>query len=245
MSTPTVLCVLGSGPLPGLTLQTLMSTENVLLQTVVFLSEGQLSTSLRFSHALLCTSMPASREVLAKIQKLLQPGARMVVLEDNNPSTQVQCSTPAWVMGAKAALGLRRPAAATPAAAAAAAAAPVVKLWSVAAGSDDDDGDMMDDEDLLTEEDKKRPTVPSADDCEVGAAGRKACANCSCGRAEAEAAGVKVDLTQDMLDNPVSACGSCSLGDAFRCASCPYRGLPKFEAGKKITLSAAFLTADA
>lgn len=70
---------------------------------------------------------------------------------------QVQCSTPAWVMGAKAALGLRRPATATPAAAVV-AAAPVVKLWSVAAGSDDDDGDMMDDEDLLTEEDKKRPT---------------------------------------------------------------------------------------
>lgn len=91
MSTPNVLCVLGSGPLPGLTLQTLLTTEKVQLQTVVFLSEGQLSTSLRFSHALLCTSMPASREVLAKIQKLLQPGARMVVLEDNNPSTQV-CS---------------------------------------------------------------------------------------------------------------------------------------------------------
>lgn len=56
------------------------------------------------------------------------------------------------------------------------------------------------------------PAVPSADDCEVGAAGRKACANCSCGRAEAEAAGVKVDLTQDMLDNPVSACGSVGVG---------------------------------
>lgn len=85
----TVLCVLGSGALPGVTLQTLLSAEKVLLQTVVFLSEGQLSTPLRFSHAMYCGSMPASREVLAGIQKLLQPGARMVVLEDA-PSTQVR-----------------------------------------------------------------------------------------------------------------------------------------------------------
>jgi len=28
----------------------------------------------------------------------------------------------------------------------------------------------------------------------------------------------------------------CGLGDAFRCAGCPYRGLPAFEMGKKIEL---------
>ena len=28
----------------------------------------------------------------------------------------------------------------------------------------------------------------------------------------------------------------CGLGDAFRCAGCPYRGLPSFEMGKKIEL---------
>jgi hypothetical protein len=49
------------------------------------------------------------------------------------------------------------------------------------------------------------------DDCELGPGGaRKACKNCSCGRAEAEAAGVKVTLTQEMLDNPQSACGNVS-----------------------------------
>ncbi len=83
-----------------------------------------------------------------------------------------------------------------------------------------------------------------ADSCAVS---RKACKNCTCGRAEDEAAGAPPPkLTLDMLENPGSAggCGSCSLGDAFRCASCPYRGLPSFQPGKKIELPTGFLAAD-
>ncbi len=54
-------------------------------------------------------------------------------------------------------------------------------------------------------------SVDMADDCDVGKTGKKACKNCSCGRAEMEEQGVKV--TADMLDNPQSACGN--VGGCF------------------------------
>ena len=53
-----------------------------------------------------------------------------------------------------------------------------------------------------------------ADDCDVGKSGKKACKNCTCGRAEMEQQeGVKV--TADMLDNPQSACGNVSEREGF------------------------------
>ncbi|KAL7198492.1 hypothetical protein ACSBR2_020894 [Camellia fascicularis] len=97
----------------------------------------------------------------------------------------------------------------------------------------DDDMDLIDEDSLLAEEDLKKPQLPPIGDCEVGST-RKACKNCTCGRAEEEEKVQKLGLTMDQLNNPQSACGSCGLGDAFRCGTCPYRGLPPFKLGDKV-----------
>ncbi|KAL3818339.1 hypothetical protein ACJIZ3_004244 [Penstemon smallii] len=107
----------------------------------------------------------------------------------------------------------------------------------------DDDADLIDEDSLLTEEDLKKPQLPPVDDCEVGST-RKACKNCTCGRAEAEEKVPKLGLTMEQLSNPQSACGNCGLGDAFRCGTCPYKGLPAFKLGEKVTLAGNFLAAD-
>ncbi|CAA7403424.1 unnamed protein product [Spirodela intermedia] len=107
----------------------------------------------------------------------------------------------------------------------------------------EDELDLIDEDSLLTEEDLKKPELPPVGDCEVGST-RKACKNCTCGRAEEEQKVQKLALTSELLDNPKSACGSCGLGDAFRCGTCPYRGLPPFQLGEKVSLSGSFLAAD-
>ncbi|KAG6866533.1 electron carrier [Blastosporella zonata] len=119
----------------------------------------------------------------------------------------------------------------------------------------------IDAEALLTSEDKARP-VPTCDPVDPAAPRRKkACKNCSCGLAELEEEerkasnvvfldgwmdGEAKEITQDERDRLIqaaaaapkatSSCGSCFLGDAFRCAGCPYRGLPAFKPGEKVEI---------
>jgi len=95
----------------------------------------------------------------------------------------------------------------------------------------DDDIETVDENDLLEEEDLKKPDPSSLRVC--GTTGkRKACKNCSCGLAEELAAEGRNVVTQP-VQTKTSACGNCYLGDAFRCASCPYLGMPAFKPGEK------------
>jgi len=105
--------------------------------------------------------------------------------------------------------------------------------------------DLIDEDSLLDEGDLAKPTVETKAGCPPT---RKACANCSCGRADQEKkAAVLGDLDADAQAEPIkSSCGSCGLGDAFRCASCPHLGLPPFEKGQegKVLLDKNLLAMD-
>ena len=110
-------------------------------------------------------------------------------------------------------------------------------VWSLD-DFEDDEVDLVDPDTLIDEADMEKPDSASLRVC--GTTGkRKACKDCSCGLAE-ELADGKEPTTKSVN----SSCGSCYLGDAFRCASCPYLGMPAFKPGEKIQLSERQLKAD-
>ncbi|KAJ1529193.1 hypothetical protein ONE63_005998 [Megalurothrips usitatus] len=139
---------------------------------------------------------------------------------DNGEGTkvlQIKCQKPNFEVGSKSALSLLKP------------SDNVAAVWKL----DDVEDDLIDSDQLLAEEDLKKPEAASLKVC--GTTGkRKACKNCSCGLAEELATeGEK----KEESTTKTSSCGSCYLGDAFRCASCPYLGMPAFKPGEKVQLS--------
>lgn len=106
--------------------------------------------------------------------------------------------------------------------------------WEIGATTAIESATQFIDEDALLGE-VPRPVGLGKSDC---SSQPKACANCTCGRKELEdkmgAEEAKKALEQG---TERSACGNCYLGDAFRCASCPYRGKPAFKPGTKVELS--------
>ena len=97
---------------------------------------------------------------------------------------------------------------------------------------DDEDDNMIDEDNLLSSAQGGLLAPPSmdtktksADDC----GGRKPCDNCTCGRAEREGDGVQ----EEKKEQGKSSCGNCAKGDAFRCAGCPYLGMPAFKEGEE------------
>ncbi|KAJ3331110.1 Anamorsin [Blyttiomyces sp. JEL0837] len=171
----------------------------------------------------------------------------------------VVATKPTYEVGASAKLsfGKKKTAAAVPEPAKKEVKAPVKakeSVWVVSANDDDDDQDLEDDEALLDEEDKIAPAIAVPPECATPAAGgkKKACKDCSCGLAQ-ELAKEELMASMDVSSEIVvvkakkavaSSCGSCYLGDAFRCSTCPYMGMPAFKPGEKIVLSGNLLQDD-
>ena len=94
----------------------------------------------------------------------------------------------------------------------------------------------MDEDALLEESDFTKPKPATQSEC--GSTTKKACKNCNCGLAEAQAAEEEKSSKKKVKTAPVtSSCGNCYLGDAFRCSSCPYLGMPAFKPGETVKLS--------
>lgn len=89
---------------------------------------------------------------------------------------------------------------------------------------------LLKDDEILDADDRKRPEPIKQSNGE--AKPKKPCANCTCGLAD------QLDKKESSSE-PKSSCGSCHLGDAFRCASCPYKGMPAFKPGEKVTIDTA------
>mmetsp|Transcript_11266 Transcript_11266/g.22682 ORF Transcript_11266/g.22682 Transcript_11266/m.22682 type:complete len:219 (-) Transcript_11266:4827-5483(-) len=117
-------------------------------------------------------------------------------------------------------------------------------------GRDSSAVDLVPENEILTDQAIQEEGLKERTECAPyrGEGGRKPCANCSCGRREAYDA-EKAGLAPPALDtlppvNNTSNCGNCALGDAFRCAGCPYLGLPPFKPGEKVALPSSIISSD-
>lgn len=165
-------------------------------------------------------------------------GFKGVTVEACDAIVMLQAEKPSFEVGASSKLKFAK---AKPAGVAAVQAQD--KVWKFSADDINED-DLINTDDLLDDLDLKKPDV-QVRDCGTGSDGKKkACKGCVCGLAEeleAEAAG---EIKKNQASAPKSSCGSCFLGDAFRCASCPYLGMPAFKPGEKVSIGESLLKAD-
>lgn len=95
--------------------------------------------------------------------------------------------------------------------------------------------DLIDEDQLLEGKEAPKAVGEGQGGCSTKP---RACANCSCGRKELEEKMGDAEAAKKALEQGTvrSSCNNCYLGDAFRCASCPYRGQPAFKPGTKVEL---------
>ncbi|XP_060837668.1 anamorsin homolog isoform X2 [Rhopalosiphum padi] len=115
----------------------------------------------------------------------------------------------------------------------------VISAWKL----DDNNSETISEDDLLEADDLKKPDTSSLRVCATTKKA-KACKDCTCGLAEELETNRLKDTPKPDTSNAKSSCGSCYLGDAFRCASCPYLGMPAFRPGEKVQLSGNLLQDD-
>jgi len=136
---------------------------------------------------------------------------------------EMKAKKPDWGVGASASISNKSRAAAAPAKAG--------TTWKFMSDDMDDDTALIDEDDLLEDD----VVIKKPEDCApTGKPGKKrACANCSCGLREMQDGEERPAVSDDQLKKMVSDCGSCSKGDAFRCANCPHLGKPAFKPGEE------------
>ena len=147
----------------------------------------------------------------------------------------VVCAKPDWGIGA--AVAFTKSAITT-------SSAPSTAKWTMTA-DDLADGDLVDENELLNDGIDVTAASSSSsiggggcgpENANVVAGKKRACKNCSCGLAEIEASEAAATAANLPLQERIvksSSCGSCSKGDAFRCAGCPFLGKPAFEPGQE------------
>nr|XP_026499306.1 anamorsin homolog [Vanessa tameamea] len=184
------------------------------------------------SNWMLPNSVDHNDSLLAILIKLLKPSGKLILKDSNDvcsilklngfinvtkcSDNQYLAEKPNFEVGSKASLKLNNKPAVWK------LDETIEEAWT---GKNDDE--IIDSDMLLDEDDLKRPDQQSLRVCSTTGK-RKACADCSCGLAE--------ELRGETKDTPKSSCGSCYLGDAFRCATCPYLGMPAFKPGEKVIL---------
>lgn len=120
--------------------------------------------------------------------------------------------------------------------------------------NDDDDDDLVDENSLVSSAISTPIIIPPQCQPTEGKKRRKACKDCTCGLKELELQEQEAQLAKQSsavvtlnLDEEIDftvpgkaggSCGSCALGDAFRCDGCPYLGLPPFKPGEIVNISA-------